>query len=152
MSLVFARLAFGAAAALAGEDPISACRQAHGDDPPAHIECLERALSSQGAGPPAQEPSKADNSVELGAEQVTKARRATEAVDVQIVSLAYNSEGRGVFDMADGQQWRETERAPVRERLKVDRQYTARIQRGTVGGYRMYVDGVRRMIKVERVR
>ena len=54
--------------------------------------------------------------------------------------------------MADGQVWRETEKTPERQRLEPARKYTARIEPGKVGGYRMYVDGERRMLKVERVK
>ena len=98
--------------------------------------------------------SRAHPPVELGAEQV-RARKAVdeepEKVAVRIVSTTYGPDGRGTFRMADGQVWRETEKTPERQRLKADREYTAHIERGSFGGYRMYVDGVRRMIKLQRL-
>jgi hypothetical protein len=154
MRVVVLPLMFGVTA-LAGADPISVCRQAHGQDAQAHIACLEQALRSQPTAAPAATMSNPPPA-ELGSEQVRNARRAAagspEVVRVQIVSVAYNAEGRGVFVMADGQEWRETERTPQPQRLKTDRQYTGTVERGRLGGYRMYLDDVRRMIKVERVK
>jgi hypothetical protein len=54
--------------------------------------------------------------------------------------------------MADGQVWRETEKTPQHQRLQAARTYDARTTRGTLGGYRMHVDGERRMLKVRRIR
>ncbi len=71
---------------------------------------------------------------------------------MRIVSVTYNYEGRGIFTMEDGQVWHETETSARYQRLATDRQYAARIQKGKIGGYRMYVDGVRRMIKLERIK
>jgi hypothetical protein len=131
--LVFVSMALGAAAAPAS-DPVAECRAAHADDPPAHIACLERALRA--------------GAEELGAKPPEE--RVREVV-VEIVAASYAS-GFGVFELADGQVWRETEKTPEQLRLKSGTRYRARIERGTVGGYRMYIDGVRRMIKVKRVK
>lgn len=93
--------------------------------------------------------------VGLGAEQVQSIQKSRDAppeqVMVRIVSTSYNSMDLGVFRMEDGQVWRETETTPRHQRLAPDRQYSARIERGRLGGYRMYVEGVRRMIKLERL-
>ena len=123
-----------AAAAAHANDPVADCRKAHAGDPPAHIACLERALGG--------------SKEELGAPRPVERVRE---VDVEIVAASY-SNGLGVFRLADGQVWQETERTPEQLRLAPDTHYRARIERGSVGGYRMYVDGVRRMIKVKRVK
>lgn len=130
---VFACASLAAAAAHASDDPVADCRKAHAADPAAHVVCLERALGAReelGASPPAE--------------------RVREA-DVEIVAASYPS-GLGVFELADGQVWHETERVPEQLRLEPGTRYRARIERGTLGGYRMYVDGVRRMLKVKRVK
>jgi hypothetical protein len=92
----------------------------------------------------------------LGAEQAKARQRApdqlTEQVAVRVVSVGYNSSGFGVFTLADGQVWRETVAAPERHRLRAGREYDGRIERGSIGGYRMYLDGVKWMFKVERLK
>lgn len=121
------------AAAHAG-DAVTDCRAAHAADPPAHIACLERALGAR--------------SEELAA--LPPADRI-DSIEVEIAAASYEK-GLGVFELADGQVWRETERTPEQLRLNPGTRYRARIERGTVGGYRMYVDGVRRMLKVKRIK
>jgi hypothetical protein len=92
----------------------------------------------------------------LGAEQAKARQRPSDAlpeqVDVRIVSARYDAAGLGVFTMADGQVWRETVETPARHHLDPGREYAARIERGSIGGYRMYVDGVKWMHKVERLK
>ena len=132
-ALALVYVALGAAAAQ-GSDPVTECRAAHAADPAAHIACLERALGG--------------SAEELGTQRPVE--RVSE-VDVEIVAASY-SNGLGVFELADGQVWRETEKTPEQLRLAPDKHYRARIARGTLGGYRMYVEGVRRMIKVKRVK
>lgn len=158
------------AAALAGTDPAAACRQSHAADPPAHIACLEAALRSYtGTEPPATAApvtaapvtsapaaTAADQPQGLGSEQVLKTQRArgdapSEQVGVSIISATYNAQELGIFRLANGQIWRETELTPRHQRLQPGRQYEARIERGTIGGYRLHVEGVRRMMKVERL-
>jgi len=135
--------------ATAQSEPISMCRETHKSDKAAHIQCLEDALRRQ-------QTSASVSASTLGDEQVrANERRATDEREVSrvtIVSSDYNAQGLGVFRMEDGQLWRETESTPERKRLKPNTQYTARIERGTLGGYRLYVDGIRRMHKVERVK
>jgi hypothetical protein len=123
-----------AAAAAQASDPVADCRKAHAADPPAHIACLERALGG--------------SKEELGAPRPVERVRE---VEVEIVAASYAS-GLGIFELADGQVWRETEKAPEQLRLEPGKQYRARIERGNLGGYRMYVDGVRRMLKVKRLK
>jgi hypothetical protein len=123
-----------AAAAAHASDPVADCRAAHAADPPAHVACLERALGARGK--------------ELGAPPPVERVRE---VDVEIVAASYAG-GLGVFELADGQVWHETEKTPEQLRLEPGKRYGARIERGTMGGYRMYVDGVRRMLKVKRVK
>ena len=92
----------------------------------------------------------------LGAEQAKARQRApdqpTEQVAVRVVSVGYNSSGLGLFTLDDGQVWRETVAAPERHRLRAGREYAGRIERGSIGGYRMYLDGVKWMFKVERLK
>jgi hypothetical protein len=56
----------------------------------------------------------------------------------------------GLFRMADGQVWKATESTPREQRLEPGKSYSARIERGSIGGYRMYVEGKPRMIRVTR--
>lgn len=127
-------------------DAINRCREAHANDPPARIKCLEEALGGQAPAP---------QSAGIGGEQVEARQRARdpqpESTISTIESVHYDAMQHGVFRMADGQVWRETEVSPRHTRLAAGRQYTARIERGRLGGYRMFVEGVRRMIKVERL-
>lgn len=89
----------------------------------------------------------------LGAEQVrsNRPKDTVEEVTVQIANASYGFDGMGLFRMADGQVWKATESTPREQRLEPGKSYTARIERGKLGGYRMYVDGGRRMIKVMRM-
>jgi hypothetical protein len=156
-ALVLVCAGLATAAAQAG-DPVADCRAAHAADPSAHIACLERALGAPGPkavaaaspspGPRASASPKPSPIQELGA--LTPAERVSE-VAVEIVSASY-SNGLGTFELADGQIWRETDKTPAQLRLDPGTHYRARIERGTLGGYRMYVDGVRRMLKVKRVK
>lgn len=122
------------------------CRDAHENDPPARIACLEEALGNRAPEP---------RSAGIGAEQVEARQRSRESesasATVAIESVRYDAQQRGVFRLADGQVWRETEVSPRHTRLVAGRRYTARIERGQLGGYRMFVEGSRRMIKVERL-
>jgi len=132
--------------ALALADPVSTCREAHSGEPAAHIACLEEALRRAGAAPA---------SASIGAEQIEARARSRDPERqqqaVQLVSVSYDARERGVFRTADGQLWREVEVTPERLRLAPGKEYAARIERGTFGGYRMHVDGVRWMMKVERL-
>lgn len=166
-----------AAAAAAAPDPIDACREAHAGDSAAHIACLEQALRKAGVSQasgvqpgkaaPAAVPTAvaaatpaaaatAPQPTGLGAEQAKARQRAPdeplEQVAVRIASVGYNTAGLGVFTLADGQVWRETVATPDRHRLRAGREYAGRIERGSIGGYRMYVDGVKWMFKVERLK
>lgn len=166
-----------AAVASAGADPISACRTEHAGNDAAHIACLENALRAVGAAPqkaaaapaataPAAAPAVAAPAAAaaaatpaptgLGAEQAKARQRTydtpTEQVTVRIVSATYDAAGLGVFRTSDGQVWRETVASPARHHLDAKREYDARIERGKVGGYRMYVDGIKWMHKVERLK
>jgi hypothetical protein len=92
----------------------------------------------------------------LGAEQAKAQQRgpsgAPESVAVRIVGVRYNTEGIGYFTMADGQLWTETVRSPERVHLDADKEYDARLEASKIGGYRLYVDGVRWMHKVKRLK
>lgn len=157
-----------AATAVAGPDPIVACREAHAGNAAAHIACLENALRAVGAEPPGRPAPTGEAApvaiaatapqqpTGLGAEQAKARQRSDDArpeqVAARIVSVSYDSAGLGVFTMADGQIWRETVATPARHHLDRGREYAARIERGSIGGYRMYVEGVKWMHKVERLK
>lgn len=168
-----------AASAAAAPDPVEACRDAHAGDSAAHIACLEQALRKAGvsqaggtqpgkaapaaapaavaaAAPAAASAATVPQPTGLGAEQAKARQRAPdqplEQVAVRVVSVGYNTAGLGVFTLADGQVWRETVATPERHRLRAGREYAGRIERGSIGGYRMYVDGVKWMFKVERLK
>lgn len=128
-------------AAAHASDPVADCRKAHAADPPAHIACLERALGARSEQPVVPRKEFAEP---------PRAERVSE-VEVEIVAARYPN-GRGIFELADGQVWHETEKTPERQRLDPGARYRARIERGTLGGYRMYVEGARRMLKVKRVK
>jgi hypothetical protein len=128
-------------------DAIANCRARYAAQPPEHIACLERELRALGAAP------KEGVQPGLGAEQLrTKPSQDTiEQVSVEIQNVTYGFDGRGVFQLADGQVWKGTESTPNELRLEPGRSYAGRIERGKFGGYRMYIDGTPRMIKVMRM-
>lgn len=141
--------------AVASDDPVARCRAAHEADPTAHIRCLEEALQAPAApanaGATTASPS-------LGVEQAAARKReaepaaAAEKATVRIVEVRYNAAGLGVFRMADGQVWQETVATPARLHLQPGKEYDAAIERGSLGGYRMHVDGVRWLHKIERLK
>lgn len=125
---------------------IADCRARYAEHPPEHIACLERELHALGAA--RQEGAQSS----LGAEQL-RTKRSQETVEqatVEIENVTYGFDGMGLFRMTDGQVWKATQSTPREQRLEPGRSYAARIERGKLGGYRMYVDGVPRMIKVMR--
>lgn len=136
-------------ATAASPEAVERCRSAHSDDPAAHIACLEAALRAPEAvrAPDAED--------EMGLDQIKQRKRVrgegNDPIKVEIVSVSYDGRQRGVFHTAGGQVWRETDTAESRPRLSASKQYSARIVRGSFGGYRMYVDGIRWMYKVERL-
>ena len=136
--------------------PVQECRQAHYADPASHIGCLEAALMTALAATQTSPVSANAPSAALGSEQVQQKQRSSgemveQSLLVSIRSARYNSQGLGVFKLDNGQVWRETEAMPQHLRLKPDQAYAAELERGKVGGYRMQVEGVRRMLKVERL-
>lgn len=151
--------------AWSGSDPVQACRDQHPEEAEAHIACLESAVTEllgkhanqpgSGQGIASKEPPENENPTGLGAEQLRAAPTPEEAAidseQVRIISARYNAEGIGTFRMENGQVWRETMAAPKRWRLAANSEYEARIERGTLGGYRLYVDGIRGMLTVRRI-
>jgi len=170
MSLI-ATVLMTAAAAAGANDPIADCRAAHAGNAAEHIACLEDALRARaaaaGPAPAASVPAAATAAPAAAAEQASPqptglgaeqaiARQAPpdaqpEQVEVRIVSVRYTKTGLGVFMMSDGQVWQETEAAPEYRRLQPGREYDARIKRGMVSGYRLYVAGESWMHKVRRL-
>jgi hypothetical protein len=128
-------------------DAVADSRAKYADQPSEHIACLEQALQVRGgtrqeiAKPPA-----------LGSEQV-RAKQPKETVQqatVEIENVTYGFDGVGLFRMADGQVWKGTESTPQHQRLEPGKRYAARIERGSLGGYKLYVEGVPRMVRVVR--
>ena len=144
--------------AASDQDPVADCRQQHADNTGAHIACLEAALNRLLASPaPAPADQGSEAATVLGSEQVIQKKRATgeiteQPLSVQIVAVQYNSAGQGIFRLDNGQVWRETEVTPRHLRLDAGNPHQATLERGTIGGYRMQVEGVRRMLKVERLK
>lgn len=73
------------------------------------------------------------------------------AVAVEIVAATYDSTGRGRFTTAAGTLWREVVPTPAQQRLKNGRTYRGSITAGIFGGYRMELEGIPRILKVEPV-
>lgn len=139
-----------AALAHSAADPgaaIADCRARYADQPAEHIACLERELRAPGGARQEGAPSG------LGAEQLRKnrPREPVEPVTVEIENVTYGFDGMGLFRMTDGRVWKATESTPREQRLEPGKRYSARIERGKLSGYRMYVEGGPRMIRVTRV-
>jgi hypothetical protein len=142
-------------------DAIDTCRAAHVDDAAAHIACLETALRVRGgdAGPkPAADVSEQESPAEaagaraeLGAEHVQRKVERSGPARVRVIAATYNRQGLGEFRLEGGQLWRETMTSPAHLRLAPDTEYSARIEQTRLGGYRMYVDGIRWMKRIERL-
>jgi hypothetical protein len=125
---------------------IADCRARYAENPPEHIACLERELRAVGGARSKVTPPS------LGAEQLRskEPQDTVEQVAVKIENVSYGFDGKGLFRMADGQVWKATESTPSAQQLDPGKSYSARIERGKLGGYRMYVEGASRMIKVMR--
>lgn len=156
---LFCFLVFPGNALMAAGDPVAECRKAHANNPTEHIACLEAALQERSAPtvPPGSTAAETEASTVLGSEQVIQKKRASgeiteQPVAVQIIATQYNSAGQGIFKLDNGQIWRETEVTPRHLRLEPGNPYQATLERGAIGGYRMQVEGVRRMLKVERLK
>lgn len=73
------------------------------------------------------------------------------ALTVEVIAATYDASGRGRFTTSTGTSWRETVPTPAEQRLKNGRKYTGTITLGVFGGYRMQLNGVPRILKVEPV-
>lgn len=141
-----------AASVAASADPVTACRAAHADDPAAHIACLEAALRREEPRQSAPPELSGLGSDRLEArEQERGGKRENVPEFVQVVAVEYDMRERGIFRTSEGQVWRQTEVSPRSKRLSTQGTYSARIERGKFGGYRMHIEGVRGMLKVERL-
>lgn len=154
------------AAAQTTEDPIAACRSAHGADAAARITCLETAIARMQGRVAAAEQEVAQAQQQVAAATQPQAERSgrpawalpgfrasqeatrAEEANVEIVRIRYGRDGYGIFTTADGQVWRETVAAPARRHLNPERTYQAVIHRSILG-FRMNVDGIRWEYKVE---
>jgi len=126
---------------------IAECRARYAEQPAEHIACLERELRAHGAPLAKSAPS-------LGSEQL-RTKRPPETVDqasVAIENVSYGFDGKGLFSMTDGQVWKAVESTPPEQRLEPGKRYAGRIERGKLGGYRLYVEGTPRMVRVTRTK
>ncbi len=73
-------------------------------------------------------------------------------IEVELTTVRYDSEGRGIFTTSSGTVWRETVPSPARSRLDPRRTYQGVITTGLIGGFRLNIDGVTRELKVEPIR
>jgi hypothetical protein len=85
------------------------------------------------------------------AERVLKKSDAVR-LDVELISIRYDQEGKGVFTTATGTVWRETVASPARSRLDPRKTYKGIITTGMIGGFRLNLEGVVRELKVEPIR
>lgn len=76
---------------------------------------------------------------------------APRPLQVEVVAAVYDSTGRGRFTTASGTVWREVVPAPSDQRLRPGRRYRGTITLGLFSGYRMQLEGVPRILKVEPV-
>lgn len=165
------------AATMAADDPVLACRSANDVRAPGYVTCLEEALrratadrriGDRGGGERDERRGGADGGTgvapqppaatrELGEDQLEQERRnrgreVDQPVAVEIVGVEYGAEQLATVTLANGQQWRETSTTPRGKRLVAGKAYRGRIERGAVGGYRLYVDGIKHMYTVRRLR
>lgn len=73
-------------------------------------------------------------------------------LEVELTSIRYDQEGKGVFTTATGTVWRETVASPARSRLDPRKTYKGVITTGLIGGFRLNLEGVVRELKVEPIR
>lgn len=73
-------------------------------------------------------------------------------IEVELTTVRYDSEGRGIFTTSSGTVWRETVPSPARSRLDPRRTYQGVITTGLIGGFRLNIDGITRELKVEPIR
>lgn len=74
---------------------------------------------------------------------------APQPLAVEVVAAVYDATGRGRFTTATGTVWREVVPAPADQRLRPGRRYRGTITLGIFSGYRMQLEGVPRILKVE---
>lgn len=85
------------------------------------------------------------------AERVLKKSDAVR-LEVELTSIRYDQQGKGVFTTATGTVWRETVASPARSRLDPRKTYKGVITTGLIGGFRLNLEGVVRELKVEPIR
>ncbi len=84
-----------------------------------------------------------------GVAGASDADRAPQPLAVEVVAAVYDATGRGRFTTATGTVWREVVPAPADQRLRPGRRYRGTITLGIFSGYRMQLEGVPRILKVE---
>jgi hypothetical protein len=151
-----------AAPSLAAADPIETCRIQSATSE-ARIACLEAAIRAIGDGGAPQTTAAAPAARNatpqgLGAEQIVarnpQARAEkieSEAVASPVARLEYNLTGRPIFHLENGQVWRGLEPETATRRLSAARRYEATVTSGTLGGYRLRLEGIKRLYAVERL-
>lgn len=84
-----------------------------------------------------------------GVAGASDADRPPQPLAVEVVAAVYDATGRGRFTTATGTVWREVVPAPADQRLRPGRRYRGTITLGIFSGYRMQLEGVPRILKVE---
>lgn len=107
------------------------------------IAAAARPASGSAAAP------KAAPAAATGVAGASDADRAPQPLAVEVVAAVYDATGRGRFTTATGTVWREVVPAPADQRLRPGRRYRGTITLGIFSGYRMQLEGVPRILKVE---
>jgi len=152
---------FAATALLAGQataDPVEECRTRSANDQQ-RIACLEAAIRSMSGGTPTRAASSAAPQG-LGAEQVAireqlrgeRPEPEREAFAAGIVAIEYDPTGRPTFTLDNGQVWRGLQPDPQYQRFKLPRHNRAEVWDAKISGYRLRVDGVKRILQVTRIK
>ncbi|WP_411817144.1 hypothetical protein [Hyphococcus sp. DH-69] len=156
-------------------NPIDYCRE-NSDGKKERIACLEDALrgflgeTESVAATPTQEPSEQpaeqlaeapDEPTGLGAEQVIARNKTIAEVEEKhresdvvatLSDFAITRSGTYVFFLDNGQIWRQKPADSNRIRLSKKRDYTVKVSKGTLSGYRLEIEALRRSLLVERIK
>lgn len=177
---IMAGLAAAGAAFLSGaqasEDYITACREAH-VNPDDRIACLEDAIAQLTGAERVASALKDENATQppaaeieaptgFGAEQVaaredrqrerngenTPKDKEDERLLARVTEYAVAADGSYILFLENGHVWRQTGKANGRLRLYPRKEYTVKIKKGALSGYRVTINEVKRTFAAERVK
>jgi hypothetical protein len=123
---------------------------------PAREAATARAPVAEAATTPVPASAAASDS-QFGAERLPEPKQADGSVlrptmRAGITEYSYTPYDRIIVFLDNGQVWRQTNGDTTRLRLRKDRSYTAKIEKGLIGSYNLTVDGIRKMVKVTRIK